>query len=450
MSDEALPQSRRTVLVSAAALAAGASTGTAAQTASTAAPILDAEASDPVKLGWMIGSPPPPDKVITATDPRGSAFPRSRWTFSNVRQLVPTATVPRGGPVWPLPVALRDDLDAVPFDPLSDSGFPDGMTWGQSLAANYTDGIIVLHRGHIVQERYFGALDPARQHIAFSVSKSYVGTLAATLVDQGKLDPAAPIGSLIPELANSGFGTATVRDLLDMRSGIRFSEDYADPKSDIAAFAFVGNSTPIRPASYSGPQSFYDYLPTLGREAAPGGNFHYQTANTQTLAWVLQRVTGMPLRDLLSERIWSKLGTEHDGYFAVDPKGFDQGGGGFNAALRDQARFGEAMRLGGLADGRRIVPKAVVADIERGGDRAAFATAKYARLPGWSYRNQWWVSHNDHGAYTARGIYGQAIYIDPKAEMVIARFASHPKAANTNLDPTSLPAFHALAKHLMR
>jgi CubicO group peptidase (beta-lactamase class C family) len=103
------------------------------------------------------------------------------------------------------------------------------------------------------------------------------------------------------------------------------------------------------------------------------------------------------------------------------------------------ARFGEAMRLDGRCNGQQIVPKAVVDDIRAGGRRADFDKGGFATLPGWSYRDLWWVSHNEHGAFAARGVHGQAIYIEPKAERVIARF-----------DPTSLSAFHALARHLMR
>jgi CubicO group peptidase (beta-lactamase class C family) len=121
-----------------------------------------------------------------------------------------------------------------------------------------------------------------------------------------------------------------------------------------------------------------------------------------------------------------------------------------NTRLRDFARFGELMRLGGHFNGQQIVPAAVVDEIRRGGSREAFAKAGYATLPGWSYHNQWWVSHDDHGAFMARGVHGQAIYIDPKAEMVIARFASHPLAGNVNLDPTSLPAYRAIAEHLLQ
>ena len=108
------------------------------------------------------------------------------------------------------------------------------------------------------------------------------------------------------------------------------------------------------------------------------------------------------------------------------------------------------MRLGGHFNGQQIVPAAVVSDIRAGASREAFVKAGYATLPGWSYHNQWWISHDDHGAFMARGIHGQAIYVDPKAEMVIARFASHPLAGNVNLDPTSLPAYRAIAEHLLR
>jgi len=107
------------------------------------------------------------------------------------------------------------------------------------------------------------------------------------------------------------------------------------------------------------------------------------------------------------------------------------------------------MRNDGQFNGQQVIPKAVVEDIRRGADKAHFAKAGYATLPGGSYRNMWWVLHNADGAYAARGIHGQTIYIDPKAEMVIARYATFPMAANAFIDPTSLPAYQALADKLM-
>jgi CubicO group peptidase (beta-lactamase class C family) len=405
---------------------------------------LSAEESDPVRLGWMTGSPPPPDKVIRFEDGSSYRFPQFRWSFSNMRQMVPTTHVSRGlGAPSPLPRAERGDLDGVSFTPL---GQTETMTWAQAFDANYTDGIVVLHKGRIVYERYAGALRPDGQHIAMSVTKSFFGTIAAILVAEGRLDENARVSAYVPELKDSAFGDATVRQLMDMRTGLKYSENYADPNAEIYAHVRAGGVIP-RPPGYSGPGSFYEFLQTVKKEGEHGGTFAYKTVNSDALGWVIRRVTGKSIGQNLSERIWGPLGMEQDAYFTVDSVGTEFAGGGLNAGLRDLARFGELMRNGGMAGGRQVIPKAVVDDIRKGGDRAAFGG--YPTLPGWSYRSMWWVSHNDHGAFMARGVHGQAIYIDPAAEMVIARFASHPLAANAANDPTSLPAYQAIAQRLM-
>ncbi len=403
--------------------------------------------TDPVALGWMVGSPPPADKVIRFADGSGYKFPQTRWSFSNFRQLIPTTQVSRGtGAPVPLPRALRDDLDAVRFVQL---GKETPMTWGEAFDANYTDGVVVLHKGRIVYERYAGALRPEGQHISMSVTKSFFGTLGAMLVAEGKLDENAPVARYVPELKDSAFGDATLRQVLDMRTGLKYSENYLDPNAEIWQHTRAGGVMP-RPSGYQGPQTFYEFLQTVKKEGEHGGPFAYKTVNSDALGWVIRRATGQSIGQLLSERIWSRLGMEQDAYFTVDSVGNEFAGGGLNAGLRDMARFGEMMRNQGKFNGQQIIPAAVVQDIAKGGDKSAFPQASFATLPGWSYRNMWWVSNNEHGAYSARGIHGQAIYIDPKAEMVIARFASHPMPNNPFNDPTSLPAYMALAKHLMK
>jgi CubicO group peptidase (beta-lactamase class C family) len=134
----------------------------------------------------------------------------------------------------------------------------------------------------------------------------------------------------------------------------------------------------------------------------------------------------------------------------VDSIGTESGGGGLNTTLRDLARFGEMMRNKGRFNDQQIIPAAAVADIEKGGSKDDFVKAGYALLKGWSYRDMWWITHNEHGAYMARGIHGQSIWIDPKAEMVIVRFASHPMAANAANDPITLPAYMAIGKALLQ
>lgn len=412
--------------------------------AATGAAPLDAKTSTPQQLGLMQGIPPTAEKVVNFTN--FLQFPFTRWSFSHIREVVPTVQVSRGsGAVSVLPRAERDDIDSLTFTPI---GSDKPMTWKQSLAANYTDGIVVLHRGKRVYERYFGALKPEGQHIAFSVTKSFIGTLAAMLVADGTLDENAPVSRYVPELKNSAFGNATVRQVMDMTTSIDYSEDYADPKAGVWEYGRAGHLIP-RPAGYTGATSLYGYLQKLKAQGEHGQTFAYKTVNSDALAWVVQRVTGKPFAELLQERIWSKLGAEQNAYLMVDEVGTGFAGGGFNASLRDMARFGETMRLNGRFNGQQIIPETVVADIRKGGDQSQFAKAGYKTLPGWSYRNMWWVATNDHQVFTARGIYGQTIYVDPKAEMVIVRFASYPVATNARIDPTSLPVYTALANFLM-
>jgi CubicO group peptidase (beta-lactamase class C family) len=357
-----------------------------------------AESTDPVKLGWMVGSPPPPDRIIRWADGSFYTFPKFRWSFSNFRQLGPTTNVSRGlGAPVPLPRAERDDLDAVTFTPL---GKTDPMTWGQAFNANFTDGVVVLHKGRVVYERYGGALRVDGQHIAQSVTKSFFGLIGQILVAEGKLDENAKVAQYVPELKDSAFGDATIRQVLDMRTGLKYSENYADPKAEIWDHVRAGGVLP-RPPGYAGPQSFYDFLKTVQKEGEHGGAFAYKTVNSDTIGWVIRRVTGKSAGENLSDRVWRKLGMEQDAYFAVDSVGTEFAGGGLNTGLRDLARFGEMMRNDGQFAGQQIIPKAVVDDIRKGGDKAAFP-ASYTTLPGWSYRNMWWVSHNEHGAYGAR------------------------------------------------
>jgi CubicO group peptidase (beta-lactamase class C family) len=409
-------------------------------------PPLSAADSDPVKMGWMVGSPPPPDELVRFADMTHYRFPQTRWSFANFRQLAPTSNISRGdGAVAVLPHAERSDIDAMTFVPL---GRSEPMTWAQSLEANYTDAILVLHKGRIVYERYFGVMKPSQPHMAMSVTKSYFGTLGAMLVAEGKLDANARVSQYIPELKDTAYDDATVRQVLDMTIGVKYSENYADPNAEIWQHVRAGGVFP-RPAGYAGPTTFYDFLQTLKKEGEHGQAFAYKTVNSDVLGWLIRRASGKSVGEVLSERIWQKLGAENDAYMLIDSVGTEFAGGGFNATLRDMARFGEMMRLDGRFNGKQIVPKAVIDDIRKGGSKADFEKAGFSTLPGWSYRDMWWISHDEDGAFAARGIHGQAIYIDPKAEMVIVRFASFPVAANANLDPTTLPAFQALAERLM-
>jgi CubicO group peptidase (beta-lactamase class C family) len=397
---------------------------------------------DPTSLAWMTGFPPAPDKAVTFADGSFRKFPQLRWAWSNIRQLVPTINVWRGsGPASALPRDVQDlgKVKATTMDGRA-------ITFGDALDLTYADGVVVLHRGRLVFERYSGALQPHKQHIAMSVTKSFTGTLAGMLVAEGKIDPAAPVTKYVPELAKSGFADATVNQVMDMITGIKYTEVYTDPDSDVWAMRRANGMSPPLPGV---PQlSLLEYLTTMPKLGAHGEVFTYRTVNTDVLAWIMRRASGQSLSELLSTRIWQPMGAEEDAHYTVDRLGIESGGGGLNTTTRDLARFGEVMRNRGQFNGRQIVPTSVVDDIARGADPKKFAPAGYATLPGWSYRNQWWVSHNEDGVYMARGIHGQSIYVNPRSEVVIARYASHHAAGNVNNDPVTLPTFAAVARAL--
>lgn len=406
-----------------------------------------ADTTDPVAMGWMQGSPPPPEKLIMQPDSNFFSFPKLRWSVCHLRELLPTKQIQRGlGAPSTLEYALDAKIDNLSFTPM----FSDQpMTWAASLKANYTDGVVILHKGKVVYEKFTGCLNASGQHAVMSMTKSLTGLLAQVLIDEGKLDETAQVSTVVPELANSGFGDATVRQVMDMTTGVRFSENYADPNADIWIYSKAASPLP-KPEGYEGPDGYFDYLTTTVKTSEHGAAFGYKTINADALGWIISRVTGKPVEQLISERLWKPLATEQDAYITVDAKGTAFAGGGISAGLRDMARFGQLMLNRGQWQGQQLFPSSVVERIEQGGDPALLTAAGYKTLPGASYSGMWWVLHNADGAYTARGVYGQALYVDPKAQMVIARFGSHPTAGNAANDPTSLPAYQAVADYLMR
>jgi CubicO group peptidase (beta-lactamase class C family) len=421
--------------------------GTFTQTNAQSSSYLSAEESDPKKLGWMMGFPPPSDKLIMQPESDFFSFPKLRWTVCHIRELMPTKLVSKG---TALPIQLEhvanDGIDGVRFTPL---GSDAQMTWKESLSANYTDGILIIHKGRIVYEKYFGCLDQWGKHAAMSMTKSLTGLLAEILIAEGRLDDTAKVSSIIPELEGSAFGSATVRQVMDMTTALDYSEDYSDPKADIWAYSKAASPLP-KPKDYSGPNGYFEYLETVKQKGVHGEAFGYRTINTDALGWIISRVTGKELAHLLSESIWSRMGAEQDGYMTVDAKGTPFAGGGLSAGLRDLGRIGLLMLNSGEINGHRLFPKDVVGNIRAGGDKKAFAKAGYKSFDGGSYRSMWWIFHNKHGAFAARGVHGQTIYVDPTAEMVIVRFASFPTAKNAQIDPTSLPAYQAVAEYLMK
>jgi CubicO group peptidase (beta-lactamase class C family) len=428
------------------AMAIGVPIGASAQSAP-----LSAQDSDPRMMGWMQGFPPPEDKLITQPDSNYFSFPKLRWSVCHLREFLPTEEISRGlgapAPLaYPAPAVfadLRQQIDAVTFTPLNSDK---EMTWEESLYANYTDGMLILHKGEVVYERYFGCLDESGKHAIMSMTKSITGLLGEILVAEGVLDDTLLVRDVIPEIGDSAFATATVRQVMDMTTGVQYSENYSDPNADIWVYSRAASPLP-KPEDYEGPDGYWEYLQQVQPEGNHGDAFHYKTINSDMLGWMISRVTGRSVTDLASERLWSRMGAEQDAYQTVDGKGVPFAGGGVTAGLRDLGRLGQLMLNRGEINGERLFPGAVVDTIAAGGDPSKFGG--FPTIPNGSYTSQWWVFHNDHGAFAARGVHGQTIYVDPTAEMVLVRLSSFPRAQNGFIDPTSLPAYQAVAEFLM-
>lgn len=357
--------------------------------------------------------------------------PHSVWAFQNMASLLPTRAVPRGdGPVLRIEEA-RADLDFLVFaDP---EGLP--TTWLDFLARTHTDAVLVLHRGRLVYERYRNGMNVATPHMLFSVTKSLVGLVAAQLAVSDRIDLGLSAAAYVPELDGTAFGAATVRDLLDMRDGVPFGEDYADPGADIHLYS----------AHYwgDGKGGTERALMRLGTRAPTPGAFAYRTPAADVIGWVLRRATGQDLSRLLSAELWSRIGAERDALFVLDPAGHEIAGAGLNCTLRDLARFALHLRGNGL------LSQDLLSDLLTGGDRGAFAASGQHRTRlGWSYRSFWWVRHKPAPALSALGVFGQRIFYEPTRDLIVLRFGSHPVASNAATDPIHDIAFAAVAIHL--
>jgi CubicO group peptidase (beta-lactamase class C family) len=396
------------------------------------------------ELGLMTGFPPAPERLVTHANQL--LAPYNRWSFQNELPLNRVVDIWRGaGPSVPFEYALKD-LSGVTYRNRAGTQF----SFDDMVEMSYTDGILVLQHGKIIYERYLNGMQPHTLHAWASGSKSLTGVLAAQLAHEGLFDPNEQVTAYLPELKASGFAGATLRQVMDMTTAVGFPPEDTDPVTESKSYGIAAGWQDT-PAGYTGPAGICAALPTMIKTGEHGERFTYLTMNTDVLAWTMKRLSGKSLAELIRERIWSQLGADRDAFWIVDPTTAETAGSGLITTLPDMARFGQMLLQGGAFNGRQIVSPAVVTDIAAGGDPQAFARGPAAGPgnQGWSYHDQWWVTHNPHGAYQGIGYGGQMLYIDPAVEMVIAKFSSYPTPTPMgNEFFSAFAAFPALAKAL--
>ena len=286
----------------------------------------------------------------------------------------------------------------------------------EGLEHFHTDGLIILHDGKMLFEKYWNGNTKDSKHIAFSVSKSYLSALFGIAIEEGLIKSIDDNVSIyLDDFEGTGYEDVKIKNLLQMSSGIEFNEDYADPNSDINRFAR---------ATAKG-SSFRDFAKTLKNGKKQGTYNHYVSLDTQVLGMILESVTDMPLREYLYKRIWSKIGTESDAYYIADKTGTDMALGGLNATLRDFSKFGQLYLNEGSWDGEQIVPKSWVVKSHTPDAPHLMPNAGDLSSSEWGYGYQWWIPGDPLTDYTAHGIFNQFIYVDPVSNVVIAKTSSN-------------------------
>src|SRR5664279_4532842 len=294
----------------------------------------------------MAGFPPKPASRVTLANWQNP--PNPRWAFQHLREVIPTQPIPAGPTSTSLTISRRqmgnpalirlDGTAAAVNDVLTDT---------------FTDAVMVLHDGQVVAERYYSGMRASTLHLLMSVSKSIVGCVVAGLIEQGRLEPDAPVINYVPEVAESGYAGATVRNLLDMRTGVAFREEYTASDAEVRV---MERSMGWRPALAGDPLGIYAYLATLKMAGPHGGDFVYRSADTDMLGWVCERAAGVRMADLISTHIWQPLGAEYAADITCDAVGSAAHDGGISATLRDLARFGQLLLDDGVVGDRQVVP----------------------------------------------------------------------------------------------
>jgi CubicO group peptidase (beta-lactamase class C family) len=369
--------------------------------------------------------------------------PYLQWAFRHMREIIPTQLISAGARQQPLTAAAAD---------IGDTGVAliDGpSTVAKVFDATFTDAVLVIHDGSVVHEQYFDGMTPSTPHLVMSISKSIVGCVAGVLVDGGELDPSALVTDYVPEVGDCGYRGATVRDVLDMRTGVLFRETYAANDSEVRA---MERSMGWAPRLDGDPCGAYAYLTGIGTSGPHGGGFVYRSCDTDMLGWICERVAGRRMSDLISELLWAPLGAEFDAEVTCDAVGTAVHDGGVSTMLRDLGRFGQMLLDEGMVADRRVVPAQWLADAFAPPPevRQAFARTDNAlMLPGGWYRNQFWFFQAATGpVLLCLGIHGQMIFVDRATRTVVVKMSSWPQAQNPVFLAATLRACGALAAAL--
>ncbi|MCO6389006.1 serine hydrolase [Aliihoeflea sp. 40Bstr573] len=370
--------------------------------------------------------------------------PFSTLSFQSVSEFVPVAPM----------TSARDHVRAA-----VGSGAIDGIalqidgratTLPDYLRASWTDAFVVLRDGKVIADWHAPHADLNRPHVIFSISKSVTGMLAGIAVDDGLLDPHAPITDYVPMPGSSAYGSARVRDLLDMTVDLDFDEEYTDKDSAFDRYRRAMLWNPERADATA--QTMEQFLATLPPRGAAdhGKRFYYASPNTDLLGLVIERAVGRRYHDYLAERLLKPMGMTGASYVTVDRVGTARAAGGICITVEDLARLGDLVRLDGRnAADQQIIPAEWIADMHTNGNRQAWVDGNFADMfTNGRYRSCWYQVGDGRGSFCGVGIHGQWVWVDPISRITIAKTSSRPDASEDSGTAREIAALGQVARAL--
>ena len=393
----------------------------------------------------MSGFPPTAADQVKASNWRTPR--RARWSFSHVRNLLPSAPIAPAAHPTSYELAWQDLASLSFFDRHNQRFDLNGF-----LKASHTDAFAVLHQGKLVFDWFdgFGAAD--RPHIIFSITKSMAALLAGVLVGRGVLDPQDLVTDYLPELAESAYKGAQLRHLLDMQIASDFSENYAETEGIFMAYRRAAAWNPVEEGvETDGLHCFLKRMPKSAK-VSHGGVHHYCSPHSDVLGWVIERAGNDSFANQFSKNILQPCGGAYPGYITLDTLGVPRVSGGMCLGLHDLLLIGEMVRNQGSLQGVQVVPSTWILDIMSPRDNSIWRAQKDSDGPrlfkNGNYRSLWYQTGLADQEICAIGIHGQWLWINPQKELVIVKLASHDTEVDTETDKLMLAAFKAIGNAL--
>ena len=382
-------------------------------------------------------------KPAPAFDAGDSVPGRDKWasgenaaaTYRNMPEILPSRRIAAGATPAPLLAPTAPFQLSYTFDGKSHSldDFP---------ARTDTTGLLILKGNHIIFESYYQGGDSQNEFLSFSTGKSFVSTLVALAIGDGKIASIEdPVIKYLPEVAGSAYASARIKDVLQMSSGTSYTEEYEDPKSDIGTFLATIN------ASAGG---VYDFARSFKPVRAPGVKFYYASMDTEVLGALVARVTGRSLSAYMSEKLWKPIGAEAPARWLIDKPGAagrEVAAGGLLIRLRDYGRFGLLFANGGRVDGKQLLPPGWAETATR----PQSPQVDYGKLePGYAlgYGYQWWCLPGPNHRFTAQGIHGQFVLVDPTENVVMVKLSGWTRAWEDKKEAETYALFEAVTAAL--